>query len=128
MWDKAYDFVKVSFEKISDILSTNIVFGGLLNKIEEKTGIPGSFIITDCIFSASRVSTTRSCRRSRACTDRNECWQEFRSRETLQCKGVWRNSCPQFDHSITKDSLCGRAMHVKSVENSNVLLLVWCGS
>ncbi|GFS53185.1 receptor expression-enhancing protein 6 [Trichonephila inaurata madagascariensis] len=46
MWDKAYDFVKVSFEKISDILSTNIVFGGLLNKIEEKTGIPGSFIIT----------------------------------------------------------------------------------
>ncbi|GFQ92086.1 reverse transcriptase domain-containing protein [Trichonephila clavata] len=46
MWDKAYDFMKTSFEKISDALSTNIVFGGLLNKIEEKTGIPGSFIIT----------------------------------------------------------------------------------
>ncbi|GFV08602.1 uncharacterized protein TNCV_1584151 [Trichonephila clavipes] len=37
-------------------------------------------------------------------------------------------SCHEFKPSTTKDPLCRGAMHVKSVESSNVLPLVWCGS
>ncbi|GFX99121.1 hypothetical protein TNCV_2493021 [Trichonephila clavipes] len=37
-------------------------------------------------------------------------------------------SCHEFEPSATKDPPCRAAMHVKSVESSNVLPLVWCGS
>ncbi|GIY72916.1 hypothetical protein CEXT_794121 [Caerostris extrusa] len=46
MADEIYELMKASLEKISDLLSTSAVFGGILNKVEEKTGISGSFIIT----------------------------------------------------------------------------------
>ncbi|GBM72883.1 hypothetical protein AVEN_171661-1 [Araneus ventricosus] len=46
MGDRIYEFVKTGFQKISDVLSSSVVIGGLLNKIEERTGIAGSFIIT----------------------------------------------------------------------------------
>ncbi|CAL1277474.1 unnamed protein product [Larinioides sclopetarius] len=46
MGDRIYGFVRSGFEKISDVLSSSVVIGGLLNKIEERTGISGSFIIT----------------------------------------------------------------------------------
>ncbi|GFU65544.1 hypothetical protein TNCV_634671 [Trichonephila clavipes] len=36
--------------------------------------------------------------------------------------------CHEFEPSTTKDSPCGGEMHVKSVESSNVLPLVWCGT
>ncbi|GFV93558.1 hypothetical protein TNCV_1988701 [Trichonephila clavipes] len=36
--------------------------------------------------------------------------------------------CHEFEPSTTKDPPCREAMHVKSVENSNVLPLVWCRS
>ncbi|GFX17221.1 hypothetical protein TNCV_2857441 [Trichonephila clavipes] len=34
----------------------------------------------------------------------------------------------EFESSTTKDPPCSEAMHVKSIESSNVLPLVWCGS
>ncbi|PRD27566.1 UNVERIFIED_CONTAM: hypothetical protein NCL1_35006 [Trichonephila clavipes] len=37
-------------------------------------------------------------------------------------------SCNEFESSTTKDPSCRGAMHVKSVENGNVLQLVWCGN
>ncbi|GFW72855.1 hypothetical protein TNCV_1266981 [Trichonephila clavipes] len=37
-------------------------------------------------------------------------------------------SCHEFEPSTTKDPPCREAMRVKSVESSNVLLLVWYGS
>ncbi|GFW29503.1 hypothetical protein TNCV_744451 [Trichonephila clavipes] len=36
--------------------------------------------------------------------------------------------CHEFEPSTTKVPPCRGAMYVKSVESSNVLLLVWCGS
>ncbi|GFW10947.1 hypothetical protein TNCV_4459221 [Trichonephila clavipes] len=36
-------------------------------------------------------------------------------------------ACNEFETSTTKDPPCREAMHVKSVERSNVLQLVWCG-
>ncbi|GFX92043.1 hypothetical protein TNCV_5005071 [Trichonephila clavipes] len=36
--------------------------------------------------------------------------------------------CHEFEPSTTKDPPCRAAMHVKSVESSNALLLEWCGS
>ncbi|GFX38100.1 hypothetical protein TNCV_3836991 [Trichonephila clavipes] len=41
--------------------------------------------------------------------------------------GSWQ-ACHEFEASTYKDPLCRRAMHVKSVERSNVLMLVWSGS
>ncbi|GFX88818.1 uncharacterized protein TNCV_2575251 [Trichonephila clavipes] len=35
--------------------------------------------------------------------------------------------CHEFEPSTTKDPPCMAAMHVKSVESSNALPLVWCG-
>ncbi|GFT17607.1 hypothetical protein TNCV_2587211 [Trichonephila clavipes] len=35
--------------------------------------------------------------------------------------------CHEFEPSTTKDPPCREAMHVKSVESSNVLPLMWCG-
>ncbi|GFV38612.1 hypothetical protein TNCV_132511 [Trichonephila clavipes] len=34
----------------------------------------------------------------------------------------------EFEPSTTKEPPCRGAMHVKSVESSNILPLVWCGS
>ncbi|GFW60351.1 hypothetical protein TNCV_1844311 [Trichonephila clavipes] len=34
----------------------------------------------------------------------------------------------EFDPSTAEDSPCRGSMHVKSVESSSVLPLVWCGS
>ncbi|GFW81299.1 uncharacterized protein TNCV_376471 [Trichonephila clavipes] len=36
--------------------------------------------------------------------------------------------CHEFEPCTTKEPPCKGAMHVKSVENSNALPLVWCGS
>ncbi|GFW18847.1 hypothetical protein TNCV_5133001 [Trichonephila clavipes] len=36
--------------------------------------------------------------------------------------------CHEFEPSSIEDPPCRGAMHVKSVESSNVLPLVWCGS
>ncbi|GFV99297.1 hypothetical protein TNCV_1512691 [Trichonephila clavipes] len=41
-----------------------------------------------------------------------------------QSIGSWQ-ACDEFDPSTTKDPSCSLAMHVKSVESSNVLPLVW---
>ncbi|GFU73807.1 hypothetical protein TNCV_554351 [Trichonephila clavipes] len=41
--------------------------------------------------------------------------------------GSWQ-AYHEFEPSTTTDPLCRGAMHVKSVESSNVLPLVWCGS
>ncbi|GFV57273.1 hypothetical protein TNCV_2822901 [Trichonephila clavipes] len=35
---------------------------------------------------------------------------------------------PEFEPSTTEDPPCREAMHVKSVERSNFLQLVWCGN
>ncbi|GFU85813.1 hypothetical protein TNCV_2036441 [Trichonephila clavipes] len=37
-------------------------------------------------------------------------------------------ACHEFKPSTAKDPQCRKAMHEKSVESSNVLPLVWCGS
>ncbi|GFW91575.1 uncharacterized protein TNCV_4499951 [Trichonephila clavipes] len=37
-------------------------------------------------------------------------------------------ACHEFELSTTKDPPCRAAMHVKSVDSSNVLPLLWCGS
>ncbi|GFW83055.1 uncharacterized protein TNCV_4604821 [Trichonephila clavipes] len=37
-------------------------------------------------------------------------------------------ACHEFDPSAAEDPPCREAMHVKSVESSNVLPLVWCGA
>ncbi|GFX28194.1 uncharacterized protein TNCV_15331 [Trichonephila clavipes] len=36
--------------------------------------------------------------------------------------------CPAFEPSSTEDPPCRKVMHVKSVQCSNVLPFVWCGS
>ncbi|GFS57205.1 uncharacterized protein TNCV_491201 [Trichonephila clavipes] len=36
-------------------------------------------------------------------------------------------ACHEFEPSTTKDPPCRAGMHIKSVEISNVLPLVWCG-
>ncbi|GFU76181.1 hypothetical protein TNCV_550381, partial [Trichonephila clavipes] len=41
--------------------------------------------------------------------------------------GSWQAG-HEFQPSTTKDPPCWGAMHVKSVESSNVLQLVWCGN
>ncbi|GFS69980.1 hypothetical protein TNCV_747641 [Trichonephila clavipes] len=38
------------------------------------------------------------------------------------------DSCHQFVPSTTKEPPCRGAMHVKSVDSSNVFSLLWCGS
>ncbi|GFT58953.1 hypothetical protein TNCV_185721 [Trichonephila clavipes] len=40
----------------------------------------------------------------------------------------WWLACHAFEPSTTKEPPCREMMHVKSVESSNVLPLVWCGS
>ncbi|GFV10394.1 hypothetical protein TNCV_1950451 [Trichonephila clavipes] len=37
-------------------------------------------------------------------------------------------ACQEFELSAAEDPPCREAMHFKSVESSNVLLLMWCGS
>ncbi|GFW43593.1 hypothetical protein TNCV_4769451 [Trichonephila clavipes] len=37
-------------------------------------------------------------------------------------------TCDEFEPSTAEDPPCSGAMHVKSVDSSNVLPLVWCGS
>ncbi|GFU55335.1 hypothetical protein TNCV_1645991 [Trichonephila clavipes] len=37
-------------------------------------------------------------------------------------------SCHELEPSTPKDPPCREEMHVKSVESSNILPLVWCGS
>ncbi|GFU82244.1 uncharacterized protein TNCV_1145741 [Trichonephila clavipes] len=42
-----------------------------------------------------------------------------------------KDSCPachKFEQNTVEDPPCRGAMNVKSVDSSNVLLLVWCGS
>ncbi|GFX94352.1 hypothetical protein TNCV_4293971 [Trichonephila clavipes] len=46
---------------------------------------------------------------------------------SCQCIGSWL-AYHEFEPSITKDPPCRGTIHVKSVESSNVLRLVWCGS
>ncbi|GFW79685.1 hypothetical protein TNCV_4361111 [Trichonephila clavipes] len=41
--------------------------------------------------------------------------------------GSWL-ACHEFEPSLTKDLSSRKAVHVKSIENSTVLMLVWCGS
>ncbi|GFU21363.1 hypothetical protein TNCV_2434771 [Trichonephila clavipes] len=37
-------------------------------------------------------------------------------------------ACHEFEPSANEDPSCREAMHVNSVESSNLLPLVWCGS
>ncbi|GFT83024.1 hypothetical protein TNCV_4811 [Trichonephila clavipes] len=61
-------------------------------------------------------------------------WEAIRDSYRLQLAACWkkflfkRGKGQGIEPSTTKDPPCWGAMHVKSVESSNVLPLVWCGS